>query len=67
MLLSPRKYGLDSLFSGSGKRGVEFKKGSLNDGFGNFNCFGGSGKHLALLCLTTHTPLIEGVEVHHLN
>ena len=28
------------------KRGVEFKGGSLHDGFGGFDDFGGSGGHL---------------------
>ena len=28
------------------KRGVEFKGGSLHDGFGGFDGFGGSGEHL---------------------
>ena len=37
--------------SGWRKRGVEFKGGSLHDGFGGFDGFGGSGKHLALLLL----------------
>ena len=36
------------MFSGSRKRGFEFKGGSLHDGFG------GSGKHLALLLLVLH-------------
>ena len=39
------------LTSGSRKRGVGFKGGSLHDGFGGFDSFGGSGKHLALLLL----------------
>ena len=30
---------------------VEFKGGSLHDGFGGFDGFGGSGEHLALLSL----------------
>ena len=34
--------------SGSRKRGVEFKGGSLHDGFGGFD---GAGEHLALLLL----------------
>ena len=37
--------------SGSPKRGVEFKGGSLHDGFGGFDGFGGSGKHPAFLLL----------------
>ena len=40
-----------SLLSGSRKRGVEFKGGSLHDGFGGFDGFGGSGERLALLLL----------------
>ena len=32
-----------------GKGGVEFKGGSLHDGFGGFDGFGGSGERLALL------------------
>ena len=39
------------LSSGSRKRRVEFKGGSLHDGFGGFDGFGGSGKRLALLLL----------------
>ena len=35
----------------SRKRGVEFKGGSLHDGFGGFDSFGGSGEHLALFLL----------------
>ena len=38
--------------SGSRKRGVEFKGGSLHDGFGGFDGFGGSGEHHTLLCLS---------------
>ena len=37
------------LSSGWRRRGVEFKGGSLHDGFGGFDGFGGSGEHLALL------------------
>ena len=33
------------------ERGVEFKGGSLHDGFGGFDGFGGSGKHPAFLLL----------------
>ena len=33
------------------KGGVEFKRGSLHDGFSGFDGFVGSGKHLALLSL----------------
>ena len=40
-----------SLFAGWRKRGVGFKGGSLHDGFGGFDSFGGSGEHLALLLL----------------
>ena len=36
------------------KRGVEFKGGSLHDGFGDFDGFGTSGDHLALLLLVLH-------------
>ena len=32
-----------------GKRRVEFKGGSLHDGFGGFDGFGSSREHLALL------------------
>ena len=39
------------IFQDDGKRGVEFKGGSLRDGFGGFDSFGGSGEHLALLLL----------------
>ena len=34
------------------QRGVGFKGGSLHDGFGGFDGFGGSEEHLALLCLS---------------
>ena len=40
-----------ALLSGSRKRGVEFKGGSLHDGFGGFDGFGGSGEHLTLRSL----------------
>ena len=59
-LWSPQKklYCRDQNYSGSGeifsgwrKRGVEFKGGSLHDGFGGFDGFGGSGEPLALLLL----------------
>ena len=33
------------------KRGVEFKGGSLHDGFGGFDGFGGPAEHLALLSI----------------
>ena len=33
------------------ERGVEFKGGSLHDGFGGFDGFSGSGEHLALFLL----------------
>ena len=33
------------------KGGVGFKGGSLHDGFGGVDVFGGSGEHLALLFL----------------
>ena len=33
------------------EKGVEFKGGSLHDGFGSVDGFGGSGEHLALLLL----------------
>ena len=33
------------------EKGVGFKGGSLHDGFGGFDGFGGSGEHLALLLL----------------
>ena len=33
------------------ERGVEFKGGSLHDGFGRFDGFGGSGGHPTLLLL----------------
>ena len=38
-------------FQDDGKGGVEFKGGSLHDGFGGFDGFGGSGEHLTLLLL----------------
>ena len=38
-----------NIYSGSRKRGVEFKVGSLHDGVGGFDGFGGSGEHLTLL------------------
>ena len=33
------------------EKGVGFKGGSLHDGFGGFDGFGGSGKHLAQVAL----------------
>ena len=42
-------------FSCPRKRGVEFKGGSLHDGFGGFDGLGGSGEHLALLLLVLQT------------
>ena len=33
------------------EKGVEFKGGSLHDGSGGFDGFGGSGEHLTLLLL----------------
>ena len=57
---------LDVPFSASsksqdhGKRGVEFKGGSLHDGFGGFDGFGGSGKHLALLLLLLQNTVPRG-------
>ena len=44
-------FGLEWVISESRKRGVEFKGGSLDDGFGGFDGFGGSAKHLALVLL----------------
>ena len=44
-------YGLHFQHSGCQTKGVEFKGRSLCDGFGSFDCFGGFGKHLALLSL----------------
>ena len=44
----------EDLISGCRKRGVEFKGGSLRDGFGGFDRFdrfGSSGEHHALLLL----------------
>ena len=37
--------------SGLRKRGVEFKGGSLHDGFGSFDGLGASGEHLTLFLL----------------
>ena len=45
------------LFSGCRKRGVEFKGGSLHDGFGGFD---GSGKLLALLLLVLQNTVPRG-------
>ena len=44
----------------SRKRGVEFKGGSLHDGFGGFDGFGGSAKHLALLLLLLQNTVPRG-------
>ena len=44
----------------STERGVEFKGGSLHDGFGGFDGFGGSGKHLALLLLLLQNTVPRG-------
>ena len=43
-----------------GNRGVEFKGGSLHDGFGGFDGFGGSGEHLALLLLVLQNTVRRG-------
>ena len=48
------------LLSGSRKRGVEFKGGSLHDGFGGFDGFGGSGEHLSLLLLVLQNTAQRG-------
>ena len=50
--------GFPALKSGCRKRGVEFKGGSLHDGFDGF---GGSGKHLALLLLLLQNEYQETV------
>ena len=42
---------MSGVFQDHGKRVVEFKGGSLHDGFGGFDGFGGSGEHLTLLLL----------------
>ena len=49
--ISAETEGKSQKISGWRKRGVEFKGGSLHDGFGSFDGFGGSGEHLALLLL----------------
>ena len=43
---------LSSHFLKITEKGVEFKGRSLRDSFGGFDSFGGSGEHLALLCLS---------------
>ena len=48
--LPPKKWGGEHI-SGSQKMGVELKGGSLHDGFGGFDGFGGSREHLALRLL----------------
>ena len=48
------------ILSGSRKRGVEFKGGSLHDGFGCFDGFGGCAKHLALLLLLLENTVPRG-------
>ena len=45
------------LLSGSRKRGVEFRVGSLHDGFGGFDGFGGSGEHLTLRLLVKQSTV----------
>ena len=46
--------------SGCRNRGVEFKGGSLHDGFGGFDSLGGSGKHLPLLLLVLQNTVPRG-------
>ena len=46
--------------SGCWKGRAEFKGGSLHDGFGGFDGFGGSGEHLAVLLLVLQTPVPRG-------
>ena len=41
------------------EKGVEFKGGSLHDGFGGYDGFGASGWHLALLLLFPHNTAQE--------
>ena len=41
------------------KRGVGFKGGSLHDGFGGFDGFGGSEEHLALLLLVLQNTVAK--------
>ena len=53
----PPNFGAES---GSRKRGVEFKGGSLHDGFGGFDGFGGSARHLALLLLLLENTVPRG-------
>ena len=48
------------LRSGSRKRRVEFKGGSLHDGFGSFDGFGGSGERLAPLLLILQNTVPSG-------
>ena len=50
-----------TVFSGCRKRGSEFKGGSLHDGFGCFDRFGGSGLHLALLLLVLQNSAVSAV------
>ena len=47
-------------YQDDGKGGVEFKRGSLHDGFGGFDPFGGSGLHLALLLLVLQNTVPRG-------
>ena len=48
-------------FSGCRRRGVEFKGGSLHDGFGSFDGFGGfDGKHLVLLLVVLQNAVPRG-------
>ena len=55
--------------SGSRERGVEFKGGSLHDGFGGFDGFGGSGEHLTLRLLvlknTQKNPRVRKIRVRN--
>ena len=42
------------------EKGVEFKGGSLHDGFGGFDGFGSSGEHLALLVFVLQNTAQSG-------
>ena len=49
--IDPRKICFSEVSFRITEKGVEFKGSSLHDGFGGFDGFGGSGKHLALFLL----------------
>ena len=53
---------LATAVSGHWKRGVEFKRGSLHDGFGGVDGFGGSAEHLATVLAVLAVLAVAGCD-----